>query len=160
MYAVHLRRKPTGRREMFGLAQRAITKPRAALLLFVALFAVAGVYGGSAPKVLKARNDFQDPGSQSAAAQKQIERASGAEPSPGVLVLVDGAPGAAGVGHVRQLLASDGSIARVGAPIPSTSGHSTLLAVTLRSSTTPASAVEGLEGRLKGLPGVKLGGGD
>ena len=145
---------------MFGLAQRAIARPRWAVLAGGLAFAFAGIYGGGAPSVLKSRNDFQDPGSSSAHAQKQIERASGTEPAAGVLVLLQGAPGGPAVGHVRALLAGDSSIARVDGPLRSRSGQSSLLAVTLRATSAPGSAAEALEKRLKGIPGVKLGGGD
>ena len=145
---------------MSVLAQRATARPRRAILVLGLLFALGGIYGGGAPKVLKARNDFQDPGSQSAHTQKQIERAGGTEPSPGVLVLIDGAPGAASVGRARAILAGDSSIAKVAPPIPSQTGHRTLLAVTLRASSEPGVAVEALEGDFRGVSGVKLGGGD
>ncbi len=145
---------------MSGIAKQAIARPRWAVVIFVALFAFAGIYGGSAPKVLKARNDFQDPGSQSARTQRQIERAGGTEPSPGVLVLADAPTGARSVARVRALLAEDPSVARVAAPIASSGGRRTLLAVTLRSSAEPSDAVEALEKDLGGLAGVKLGGSD
>ena len=103
--------------------------------MFALLFAVAGIYGGKAPSVLKARNDFQNPGSESAAAQRQIERASGTEATPGVLVLVSSVPGGPGVSRVRAMLASESSIARISGPLESSEGKGGLLAVTLCSRT-------------------------
>jgi len=70
------------------LAIAGIRFPRRVALLAALFFVVAGVLGGPAPGLLSAQNNFEDPGSQSAHARKQVERATGAEPSAGVLALV------------------------------------------------------------------------
>ena len=70
-----------------SLASLSVRHPRRLALVALVLFIVAGVLGGPTAGLLKARNSFQDPGSQSARAQRALERATGAEPSAGVLAL-------------------------------------------------------------------------
>src|SRR5436305_11441971 len=92
------------------LAETGIRKPKRGALLALLLLVVTGVIGGLAPQVLKARNDFEDPGSQSADARKQIEHATGVEPSPGVLAIVNAPPRGAAVAAVAGTLRRDPAV--------------------------------------------------
>jgi uncharacterized membrane protein YdfJ with MMPL/SSD domain len=98
---------------------------------------LAAVFGASTPHLLNARNDFQDPGSQSAYARMQIERATGAVPTAEVLALVPGGP------HSPMVAGVASAMPRM---------------ATLRSSVAQGSAVEQLESRLSGRRSVILGG--
>ena len=79
---------------MQRLAHLVTRRPRRVLgigLLFVIL---AAVVGGPLPGVLKAGDDFDDPGSQSAAARTAIEHATGTSAWPDVVALVPTPAGA------------------------------------------------------------------
>ena len=71
-----------------ALTDLALRHPRRMAVLTLVFFIAAGVYGGPAAGLLNARNGFVAPSSPSARAQQAIERATGAEDSPGVLALV------------------------------------------------------------------------
>jgi uncharacterized membrane protein YdfJ with MMPL/SSD domain len=140
------------------IAALALAHPRrfgAALLLAFALFALAG---GAASRVLDARHDFADPGSQSTAARAKVERATGAQPAPGVLALVAGAPQSAAAAHAVATLRSDADIARVNGPLPSRDGRSSMVAATLRASSEERAAVDRIKNAFAGDRAVTLGG--
>src|SRR5207244_4513481 len=73
---------------------------------------VTAAVGGS-PQVLKARNDFENMGSESASARKQLERATHIQPAPGVLALVKAGPRSAAAASAARRLARDRGVARV-----------------------------------------------
>lgn len=137
-----------------------VRHPRRIALLAVVFFFVAGVFGGPAAGLLKARNGFEDPSSQAAAARKQIERATGLEPTAGVIALVQGA----GAASAAATLRADSGVARVvlGAPPSSLSPRdrrTTIVAATLRSSVDSNDAVKRLTTAFHARPDVQLGGG-
>ena len=85
-----------------ALADAAIRHPRRMLLFALVAFVIAGVFGATAVGLLNARNAFTAPSSASARAEGAIERATGAESSPGVLALVSAPPvRPAGFGRTR-----------------------------------------------------------
>jgi RND superfamily putative drug exporter len=140
------------------IAALALAHPRrlgATLLLAFALFALAG---GAASKVLDARHDFADPGSQSTAARAKVERATGAQPAPGVLALVAGAPQSAAAARAVATLRADGDVARVTGPLPSRDGRSSMVAATLRASSEERAAVDRIKSAFAGEGAVTLGG--
>ena len=140
------------------LADLVIGHPRRALAVLVAAFVVAAVYGGPATGVLGARNDFEDPGSQSAHGRSVIERATGAEATPGVLVLVRAPAASAPTLRAERTLSADPDVAAIGAPQPSADASSTLVPARLRASVEPHHAVDRLTHAFAGQRLVSLGG--
>jgi len=140
-------------------------KPRRVALLALLLVPLLGALGGPAATVLKARNDFEDPGSQAAAARAQIERATGAEPAAGVLALLDAGPATPAVRSAATLLRSDPSVATVATPqagapsaLVSRDGRRTLVAATLRAGVDPNEAAKRITASFSGRHDVLLGG--
>jgi len=145
-------------------AATSVRHPRRIALLAVIFFLVAGVIGGPAAGLLKARNGFEDPSSQAAAARKQIERATGVEPTAGVIALVHGAPAGPAVASAAATLRADSGVARVVAGAPGSGliardGRSTAVAASLRSSVDSNDVVKRLSTALEARHDVKLGGG-
>src|SRR3989442_929591 len=87
--------------------------PRRIGVLALALLVITGAIGGPAAEVLKARNDFEDPGSESASARKQLERATRVEPAPGVLAVVKAPPRSAAAADAARKLERDPGVGRV-----------------------------------------------
>ena len=150
-----------------ALANLAIRHPRRILLLALAVFAVAGVFGATAIGLLNARNPFSDPSSASARAEALIEHATGAEASPGVLALVSAPPGSPAVASAAQTIAHVPGVAAVTFPAPghdaglvSADGRSSLVVATLRAAPDPNTVVSGLQHALRGRTDVLLGGAD
>ncbi|MFI4977931.1 MAG: MMPL family transporter [Solirubrobacterales bacterium] len=149
------------------LADTGVRRPRRICLIALLMLIVTGAIGGAAPGALKARNDFEDPGSEAAAARTQLERATGVEPNPGVLALVEAPPGDGVAGQVARTLERDPAVARVatyantGDPrLLSRNGGSTLIAASLRADAQPQDAVDRIERAFKGNDHVLLGGSD
>jgi uncharacterized membrane protein YdfJ with MMPL/SSD domain len=150
-----------------ALANLAIRHPRRILLLALAVFAVAGIFGATAIGLLNARNPFSDPSSASARAEALIERATGAEASPGVLALVSAPPGSPAVASAARAIARVPGVAAVTAPAPghdaglvSSDGRSSLVVAILQAGPDPNTVVSGLEQALHGRTDVLLGGAD
>src|SRR6516165_1752347 len=117
-----------------AVASIAISHPRRVAGAVAILFVIAIAVGSGASNSLTARNDFADPGSQSAHARVAVERATGATPEAGVLVLVRAPRASTEVAGARSLLASDRAVAAVSAPLASSTGTTTLLEATLRAN--------------------------
>ncbi len=150
-----------------ALASLAIRHPRRMALVALAAFAVAGLFGATAIGLLNARNPFTDPSSPSARAEQLIQRATGAEVSPGVLALVSAPPGSPAVTSVARAIARVPGVAGVTAPaaghqagLVSTDGRSSLVVATLRAAPDPGTVVGNIETALHGRHDVLLGGGD
>jgi len=144
-----------------------VRRPRRIGLLALLLVAVTGGIGGLAPEVLEARNDFEDPGSESAAARQQLERATEVQPAPGVLALVDAPPRSGAVADAARKLRRDPAVAQVTTPagtrdrsLVSRDGESTLLAASLRADAQPQEAVDRIEAAFADDKDVLLGGSD
>jgi RND superfamily putative drug exporter len=140
------------------IADLALAHPRRLAAGVTLVFVLALAFGGQASKVLSARNDFADPGSQSAHARAQIERVTGAQPAPGVLALVNAPANSAAVAHAAVLLRSDLAVARVAAPVPGRGGRTTLLAASLSSAHDEKAAVDRLKTAFANDRAVTLGG--
>jgi uncharacterized membrane protein YdfJ with MMPL/SSD domain len=136
----------------------ALSHPRRLGGAILLVFLLVAFTGGAASRVLNARHDFADPGSQSAAARAKVERATGAEPAPGVLVLVRGGPQAAATAHVVATLRADPEVANVGAPVASRTGGSAMVTATLRASADEHAAVDRIKRDFAGDRSVTLGG--
>ena len=78
------------------------------LLFALVAFVIAGVFGATAVGLLNARNPFTAPSSASARAEAAIERATGAESSPGVLALVSAPPGSPAVTSAARVFTRSG----------------------------------------------------
>ena len=140
------------------IADLALAHPRRlGATILLALLAVVFI-GGAASRVLNARHDFADPGSQSAAARTKIERATGAQPAPGVLALVRGGPHSAAAAHAAAALRADADVAAVGGPLPSRDGSSSMVTATLRASSDERAAVDRIKTAFAGERAVTLGG--
>ncbi len=153
-----------------SLANLALRSPRRVAALSVVSFVFAGVIGGPAAGMLNARSSFEAPSSPSSLQMRTIERATGEEPSPGVLALVKAPPSSAVVASVAGAIASVNGVAHVVTPpagrggaasgLVSSSGRESLIAVTLFSAPNPNNVVKAIEARVHGRRGVLLGGGD
>ena len=140
------------------IATLAVRHPRRLAAAGLVLLLAGMVAGGGASNALNARNDFQDPGSGSAHARRQLEAATGAAPLPGVIALVRRPAGDPQVAATAQLLRGDGEVASVAPPVAARDGRSTVLAVTLRAGDTTGAAVDHLAKLLSGQRSVLLGG--
>ncbi len=155
---------------MQRLAHLVTRRPRRVLgigLLFVIL---AAVVGGPLPGVLKAGDDFDDPGSQSAAARTAIEHATGTSAWPDVVALVPTPAGAtapeskAAVADAAARLAAVPGVAQVvtpaegGSALVARDGSSALVAALLASDADEKQVVADTEDAFAGTA-VALGGG-
>lgn len=142
-----------------------IRRPRRIGLLALLLLVVTGAAGGLAPEVLQARNDFEDPGSQSADARKQLERATDVQPAPGVIALVEARPRSGAVDNVARRLREDPAVARVTTAaddprLVAEDRKSTLVAASLRADARPQEAVDRIQEAFADDERVLLGGSD
>ena len=140
------------------IASIATAHPRRLAGVVAAVLVVGLVFGASATNSLDAHNDFSDPSSASTHAREAIERATGSDPTAGVLVLVNSRAGEAEVSHADALLRGDPAVAAVSPPVRSASGASVLLAATLRAGVDEHDAAEHLKARFAGDDDVLLGG--
>ena len=149
-----------------ALADLASRHPRRMALTSLVVFVVAGVFGGPAAGLFQARNAFADPHSASARAEALLQRLTGRESAPGVLVLVSAPPGSAAVSSVARALARQPDVATVLAParrpspLVSTDGRSSVVAATLRTGPATNTGVSQIETALRGRRDVTLGGAD
>jgi RND superfamily putative drug exporter len=149
-----------------ALARRGIQSPGRVLAVAFVAFLIATVLGGPVSGLLKSGNAFEDPGSSSVAARKQIERASGLKASPGVIALVDAPRGVtsadarARVAAVRRVLAADADVGavRTGGDLVAADGRSALVTATLEAGADDFEAADRIEAELKDVRGVALGG--
>ncbi len=150
-----------------GIARLATAHPRRMALTALFVVIVAGVLGGPVAGMLKAQNAFRDPNSQSARAEVAVEKATGAEPNPGVIAIVAAPPGSPAVASAAQAIGGVPGVVSVKSPhttrdagLVSSDGRSSVVAATLRSGGDPDPIVTNIEAALKGRHDVTLGGGD
>ncbi|MGZ6724418.1 MAG: MMPL family transporter [Solirubrobacteraceae bacterium] len=134
-------------------------------LITLLVLVVAGVFGGPAAGLFKAQNAFEDPHSDSARAEQLLKRLTGAEISPGVLVLVAAPPGSPAVSSVARAVSRQPDVAAVAAPTGRRSplvsiDGSSVVAATLRTGHGSDTGVSQIEAALAGRHDVTLGGGD
>ncbi|HWD70210.1 MAG TPA: MMPL family transporter [Solirubrobacteraceae bacterium] len=148
-----------------SVARVASRRPRQLAAIGLVLLIACGAFGGPATTLLNANNGFQDPSSPSARSLATLQRATGAEPSAGVLALVPAAPASPQVTRTRQLIASVPGVAGVlappahgGSPLVSRDRRMSLLAVSLRGSATAKTVVDAITARIP--RDVRLGGPD
>jgi uncharacterized membrane protein YdfJ with MMPL/SSD domain len=149
-----------------ALADSGIRRPRRVLAAAFAAFLVAAVLGGPVSGLLHSGNAFEDPGSSSVAARKQIEHASGLKGAPGVIALVDTPRGVGStdprsrIADVRSVLQADRDVGavRAGGDLVAADGRSALVTATLRAGAEDFDAADRIAKRLEDVPGVALGG--
>src|SRR5829696_21222 len=136
----------------------------------VVLFA-AGAYGGPVAGLLDTGDDFSDPQSESNQARDAIERTTGRSSVPDAIVLVRlgarvGTPEADRKLEAVRSRIEDGDVAAIGAPEPgrpsplvSEDRRSVYLPVTFYTAADEDEAADALVARLRGEPGVTVGGG-
>jgi uncharacterized membrane protein YdfJ with MMPL/SSD domain len=140
------------------IARIASAHPRR-LAAALAMVLVLGLFfGASAESTLSAHNDFSNPASQSTRAREQVETATGADPSAGVLALVAAGADSRQTMRAASLLQHDPAVARVSGPIPSKDGANSLLTATLRAGVDDHTAAERAKALFAGDRAVKLGG--
>jgi uncharacterized membrane protein YdfJ with MMPL/SSD domain len=150
-----------------ALAERGIAKPRRILIGALVTFVVAAVLGGPVAGQLDSANGFEDPGSSSVAAREAIQRASGLDPAPGIIAVVDTPNGARDQQRVAQVariaeqapgVAIVHTPADAGRALVARDGKSALVTATLKASADEGEVVAAATRRLKDVPGVTLGG--
>jgi uncharacterized membrane protein YdfJ with MMPL/SSD domain len=149
-----------------ALAQRGVRRPGRVLAAAFVAFLVAAVLGGPVSGLLQSGNAFEDPGSSSVTARKQIEHASGLKASPGVIALVQTPQGAtspearARIASVRRVLAADDEVGavRAGADLVAANGRSALVTATLKAGADDSEVADRIASELEDVRGVALGG--
>jgi len=140
------------------IARIANAHPRRLAAAVALVLALGLVFGANATNTLNAHNDFADPSSQSTHAREAIERATGAEPTAAVLVLVSTRSGNGAIARAQRLLAGDRAIVRISPAVRSHSGASALIAATLRAGVDEHAAAEHVKALFAGDHAVLLGG--
>src|SRR5215216_5020421 len=150
-----------------ALAERGIRRPRRILIGAFVVFIVAAVLGGPVAGQLDSANGFEDPGSSSVAAREAIQWASGLDPAPGIIAVVDtprGAEDQARVAQVARIAEQAPGVAIVHTPadagraLIARDERSALVTATLKASADEGEVVAAATERLKDVPGVTLGG--
>jgi len=149
------------------ITHHGVLHPRRTALLAVLFVLLAGVIGGPVASKLNAPNAFENPSSQVAHARTQIEAATRAEPTAGVIALVHGSPLGAGAASVARTLSRDPGVAHVASyanthdpTLVSKDGRFTLVAASLYSRAQPNAVVDRLTKDFAGRSDVQLGGAD
>ncbi|MBV8990716.1 MAG: MMPL family transporter [Solirubrobacterales bacterium] len=146
-----------------SFAAKLSTHPRRTLFAVLAFVAVAGLIGGPLAGSLKSSGGFAPPGSDSAVATRQLQAATGAEPYPAVVLLVDTPQGARAAGSRIAALAARltqvSGVLRVSAPAAvARDDRHVLIAATLRAGASDSSAAKAAEAAFRSSPGVIVGG--
>jgi len=154
---------------MNRLANLITGRPGRVLSIGLLVIVLAAVLGGPLPGMLTAGDDFDDPGSQSAAARVAVERATGASAAPDLIALVPTPQGAAtpagsrAVADVMSRVERVPGVARVITPdsatgTVATDGSSAIVPVLFDARAVDADVVAGVETALRGTD-TSLGGG-
>jgi signal transduction histidine kinase len=133
-------------------------------LLFVLVFVVvAGALGGPVAGALKGSGGFAPPNSDSQRATRMLESATGAEASPGIVLLVDTPHGpAAASGEIDSLnsrLAAVPGIKRTVGPAVARDHRHALIAATLAASADDNDVARSAEKQFSSDRDVTVGGG-
>ena len=140
-----------------ALAARTSARPKRTLLFVLLFVVVAGVVGGPVAGSLEPAGGFADEQSGSARAEERIEGATGAQATPGVVVLLR-EPGSAT--KVRAELEDQPGIVAVSPrPTPSRDGDTAYLTATLAADADEGEVVSALSERFADDPNIVLGGG-
>ena len=143
-------------------ATKLSSHPRRTLLFVMLFVVVAGVLGGPVAGALKGSGGFAPPNSDSQRATRMLESATGAEPNPGIVLLVDTPRGpaasAARIDALRSRLAAIPGIKRSVGPAVSRDRRQVLIAGTLRSSADDQDVAKAAEKAFASDRDVTVGG--
>ncbi len=146
------------------LAHRLSHHPRRTLLAVLMFVILAGVFGGPVAGSLRSSGGFQPAGAGSQKAIRQIERATGAEPAAGVVLLVRTPRGAHSLAGRTALAAARTRLARVDGIARTTiagiapSGREGFVAGTIRSSASDSDVAGAAVSAFSGDRSVAVGG--
>lgn len=138
-----------------------VRRPRAVLAAAGAFAIVAAAFGLQAPGLLgRGSNDFADPASESARAERAVEAATGLSGAPQVVALVR-RPTAERLRSAAAAIRTEPAFPLVAAPVRSRDGSSALLAA-YADADLPAhdwrQAAARVRPRVEAIPGVVMGG--
>lgn len=139
--------------------------PRRALVALFLFVAVAGAVGGPVAGALDSEGGFTPPDADSVRAVERIEAATGLQPSPGVVLLVETPPGTddpatnPAVEAAAATLAGIGGIASADLAGSAPDGTSALVVGTLEASADEAETAQAAVDAFAEQDGVTLGGG-
>jgi uncharacterized membrane protein YdfJ with MMPL/SSD domain len=124
---------------LHSLAARVSSRPRRALLFTLLFVVVAGAVGGPLAGSLKSSGGFAPPNSDSQVATRMLQAATGAEPTPGIVLLVDtshgsGAAGARIASLTHQLAGVPGVLRSIGPAAVARDRRHVLISATLRAT--------------------------
>jgi uncharacterized membrane protein YdfJ with MMPL/SSD domain len=146
-----------------SLAHTASARPRRILLLTLVFVAIAGVIGGPLAGALKSSGGFAPPNSDSQVATNMLQRASGAEPAPGIVLLVSTPDGPAAArlriaAIDRQLRGVRGVVSTVAPADVARDGRHVLDTGTLSAHADDTQAAKAAEAAFAHDRGVTVGG--
>lgn len=146
-----------------SIATKLSAHPRRTLLAFLVLLAVAGVIGGPLAGSLKSSGGFAPPNSDSQVATRMLEAAGGAEPAPGIVLLVDtpNGPTAARprIAALTHRLAQVPGVLRTAGPAGvARDGRHVLVTGTLAASASDNGVAKAAVAAFAGDRGVTVGG--
>jgi trehalose monomycolate/heme transporter len=143
-------------------ATKLASHPRRTLILVLLFVVVAGILGGPVAGALKGSGGFAPPNSDSERATRMLESATGAEPNPGVLLLVDtphgSAAAAARINSLRTQLGAVAGIKSTAGPAVSRDRRHALIAGTIASSADDHDVAKSAEAAFASDRGVTVGG--
>jgi uncharacterized membrane protein YdfJ with MMPL/SSD domain len=138
-------------------------RPRRTLLFVLAFVVVAGVVGGPVAGALKGSGGFAPPNSDSQVATRQLQAATGVEPTPGILLLVDTPRGVTAartrIAALDRRLESVPGVVRTAAPADvARDGRHVLISATLAASASDQDSAKAAEAAFAGDRDVTVGG--
>jgi len=138
------------------LTSRIAARPRRTLIAVLLFAVLAGVVGGPVAGALESSGGFVAPGADSEVAVDRIEAATGVEPGPGLVLLVDD-PSPARVDAVQRELATVPGV--VATDASGRAGDRAIVTGTIRASAEEEAVAERAVEVFAGNRGVTVGGG-
>src|SRR5690349_2400283 len=138
------------------LTSRIAARPRRTLIAVLLFVVLAGVVGGPVAGALESSGGFVAPGADSEVAVDRLEAATGVEPGPGLVLLVDD-PSPARVDAVERKLANVPGV--VATDASGRAGERAIVTGTIRASAEEDAVAERAVDVFAGNPGVTVGGG-
>jgi trehalose monomycolate/heme transporter len=138
------------------LTSRIAARPRRTLIAVLLFVVLAGVVGGPVAGALESSGGFVAPGADSEVAVDRLEAATGVEPGPGLVLLVDD-PSPARVDAVERELANVPGVASTDAT--GRAGDRAIVTGTIRASAEEETVAERAVDVFAGNQGVTVGGG-
>ena len=146
-----------------SLAVKLSSHPRRTLLYVLVFVVVAGAIGGPVAGSLKSSGGFVPPNSDSQAATNMLQAATGAEPTPGIVLLVNAPRGAAAAERrvsaiTHQLAAVPGVVRTSGPAAVARDGRYVLVTGTISASADDKSVAKSVEAAFAPEHDVTVGG--